>query len=175
MIVDFGRFFAIMGSMSDNGKRLEIIDGRECVVHPSGLIQDATTGYIVKPAPRTLITEDNSTAYHRARRERAIEAAERGILAGLPDDVIAADVFGGMEVVIAAQTRLALDTKKGRASTEAAKMILAAAELLPQRTAAPSGDSGDSATITIPAAFAARLVALVAATGVSESGESNDV
>jgi hypothetical protein len=62
------------------------IDGRRVNVYDSGLMKDASNGYIVKPPEHTLIDAEKSTELHRLNQQRkqeimiaaATEAVERG-------------------------------------------------------------------------------------------------
>lgn len=45
-------------------------DGRQVRVYESGLVRDEATGYIVRPAPGTVITAETSPALHRARKQK---------------------------------------------------------------------------------------------------------
>lgn len=62
-------------------KVIEVIerDGRNVLVYESGLERDAESGRILKPAAGTLITRQNSTAYHRRRQEKTAALLRRRI------------------------------------------------------------------------------------------------
>ncbi len=75
------------------------------------------------------ITVENNAEYQAARYESGRLAAEQAIATGTNSP----DAWGGWFTVVAAQTQLALNTEKGRASTEAAKFVGRAADLLPQQ------------------------------------------
>lgn len=104
---------------------------------PNGALYDKSIGRIVKAPPpeRQPINQENARDFHALARAKRIEIAQRGIELGTGAtrwDVGAVDI-------IAAQSRLALDISKGRGSTEAARLVLGAAELLPDRSQADGG------------------------------------
>jgi len=91
-------------------------------------------GRIIVPG-RSAFTPETAVAAahasHKKRRENAIEAAKKGILAGLStDEIIVKSPWGGMSIIIAAQARLAIDISKGNASTQAARFVLEQADIL---------------------------------------------
>jgi len=91
------------------------------------------------------ITKENNAEYQRRRWEKARETAAKAIASG----TLAADVWGGWETIISAQTELAITPKAGRASTEAAKFVGRAADLLPdQRQAQPDNAPAVQINIT---------------------------
>lgn len=105
--------------------------GGELRVLANGAVYDMNVKRIVANpgGGSTAITQAQSSAYHDLRRAKRIEIAQRGIELGTGAtrwDIGAVDI-------IAAQSRLALDITKGRGSTEAARLVLGAAELLPER------------------------------------------
>lgn len=82
---------------------LIVRDGRKVRLYQSGLELDDQTGRILKPAAHTLITTENSTAYHRARQEKTaarvrdeiVRATNSGLLpAGTPPVRESADAIG---------------------------------------------------------------------------------
>ena len=88
------------------------------------------------PYKASVITSDSARDMQAkgvaSRQANGIAAAERGLLAGLPPDTVAKDVFGGWQSVVAAQTRLALDHDKGHASTRAAEFVGKAIDIMPR-------------------------------------------
>jgi len=91
------------------------------------------------------ITKGNNAEFQRRRWEKARETAAQAIANGTQQP----DVFGGWRTVIQAQTELAITPKAGRASTEAAKFVGRAADLLPdQRQAQPDNAPAVQINIT---------------------------
>lgn len=93
----------------------------------------------------------------QSRRERALAAAELGLLDGLPPDVVAKDVFGGIRTVVAALTRMAL-SEKGHASVRAAELLFKMVEASPE---SGGGQQGGNINVQIPASTAVRLLKLM--------------
>jgi hypothetical protein len=109
----------------------------------NGALQDPVTGKIVKPG-RPVITSENAHEFHRMRREKAIAAIQRGIITGTN----AKTPFQGLSMIAAAQARLAMDEKRGRASTEAFKALLVAGGFVPSKHDV-SALSANTVTVTL--------------------------
>jgi hypothetical protein len=77
------------------------------------------------------------------RREKAIAAIQRGIITGTN----AKTPFQGLSMIAAAQARLAMDEKRGRASTEAFKALLVAGGFVPSKHDASV--SANTVTVTL--------------------------
>lgn len=90
---------------------------------------------------------------HESREENAIRAAEKGLLKGLPPEVVAEDVWGGLEAVFAALTRMVMK-EEGHASVRAAEAMFKQLRITP---ASDKGSGGDTYNITIPPELAIRL------------------
>ena len=81
-------------------------------------------------APDTgAITKENSLEFHHKRYEKSRLITEQALASAQN----VSDVWGGWYTIMMAQIALAQDTKQGRASTEAAKFVGRAADLLPNQ------------------------------------------
>jgi hypothetical protein len=79
------------------------------------------------------------------RRQKALQAAIDGLCAGTK--VKPGDVQGGLQVLFQAQALLAQDVNKGRASTEAMRLILQVLGLFAKNSEA--GDGSATATLSL--------------------------
>jgi len=101
---------------------------------------------------------ENARKSHEARRRNSIQAAKDGIMAGLSTkDILVKSPWGGMALIIAAQTELAMDISKGNASTQAAKFVLDQADMLVRDEKEDNGKGG----VTINEATAMKLAKLL--------------
>ena len=109
------------------------------------------------------ITVENNAEFQARRWAKARETAAQAIANGTKQP----DVFGGWFTVIAAQTELAINPRMGRSSTEAAKFIGRAADLLPdKRNDTPTNQANIQINVTSEA-----LQRILCATG----GQSLDI
>lgn len=113
------------------GMLVRLEDGRTARAASNLALQDVETGLFADGRfVETKITVDNHREYRERRYDLARQAAARGLRSTL-------DVGGSQSEleawcrIIQAQAELALDTSSGRASTEAAKFVARAVDLLP--------------------------------------------
>ena len=122
-------------------------DGKTIHVYDTGLERDAVTGYIIKPAPHTIISDpERATELHRANLEKKRERARMGANAAIgkarPGDWENPQDLDFVEAIVEAQTVQALlvgDTS----STKAAEFVMRATGLDERQThEQPSQDIG---------------------------------
>jgi len=122
--------------------RVQLPDGREGWLHPSGSITNEAGRWITRPpqsAPR--ITAHSAYELHQKRRDVASAAVRRAIIErtgaqGLP---------GGIQRLAQVQVDIALDQTAGYNSTRAFRELLAAGGLLgPEAVEGRPGISGEA-------------------------------
>lgn len=157
-------------------------DGRPCWIYPDGAVRGERGRLLVFPPYEGIvpITVDNSLDMHKRRREQGVELAIAGM--GMAAADLGLDVSEPAEMwshIVRAQSHLAQDIRKGRGSTEAARLVGRASKLLPDRQAAeaeqpaPSHSVDVDALIRLAQAFdreAQRRAELIAADMVAVDG-----
>ncbi len=127
----------------------------------NGAIIDNTTGRFVAapPAHRQSITGENASALAHRRWELGRDAAEiglRDLKPGLKTQ------FEAWSKIVKAQAELAIDTKQGRASTEAAGFVGRATDLLPGNAKMRQETPGSGVKLLISGEIAQKIVETLA-------------
>ncbi len=148
-------------------------DGRQIHVYDSGMERDASTGYIVKPAPHTIITTaEKSSELHRAlqeqKRARILTGAARhlkGNSATMPSNLDVVEAIG--EKVM----EKALDPKNAK-QVDAARFILQESGLSEsQQQAQQPGDASAAAVVGAMLIELARNRGLLSESAISASNK----
>lgn len=139
--------------------RTEEREGRTILIYASGLEKDSSTGYIVRPADGVQITKENSSAFHRRRREiRAAVALEAANNAVNRQELV--QEFGDMAFVaaITESAMLKAQNPKDLKSIEASRFVMEVTGLNSSGDfgADPSTDHSKSRVLLLLAALAER-------------------
>jgi len=116
----------------------------------NGAIYDLDTKRIIgnpPGGPTTAITQSNVVEYHELSREKRLDAVYRGLAAGTRR----ANAHAAVEAIAAKQAELAMSIDRGRASTEAARFVFQAGELIQDRRL----DADGGVTVTAHASLGA--------------------
>ena len=119
----------------------------------NGAIYDLDTKRIIGGPPGggtitgTAITQSNANEYHELSREKRLDAVYRGLAAGTRR----ANAHAAVEAIAAKQAELAMSIDRGRASTEAARFVFQAGELIQDRRL----DADGGVTVTAHASLGA--------------------
>ena len=116
------------------------INGRKTWVYDNGLERYQDTGHIAKPADNTLITAENSTAFHRVRQEkkRAVVAAAANAAVERGDYKRTHGDLAFVAAITEAQY-IKATTPDDPKSTDAARFIMDAAGLSEKQLVADDG------------------------------------
>jgi hypothetical protein len=108
-------------------KKKIVEDGREIYLYENGLKRDARTGFIVAPAPGSLITPESAADMKRIRkekaRERAIEGLDQAVIEAGGLDMRRAGSGDGWMYVIQHVTKTLLESKNIRGLAEAGRFL----------------------------------------------------
>ena len=116
----------------------------------NGTVYDLDRGRIVAGPPgggTKPITQANTHEYHEMSREKRLDAVYRGLAAGTRR----ANAQAAVEAIAAKQAELAMSIDRGRASTEAARFVFQAGELIQDRRL----DADGGVTVTAHASLGA--------------------
>ena len=138
----------------------------------NGAIYDLDAGRIIgnpPGGPTTAIkTQSQAVALQKLSDQARLDAVYRGWMSGTgtarPDRAI--------EAIVAAQSKLSLDIARGRASTEASRLVLQVGEALPDRRNDASG--GLSVTAHVSGDVLAGLFSLLAGKRAEVDGDVVD-
>jgi len=118
----------------------------------------------------TAITQSNANEYHEMSREKRLDAVYRGLAAGTRR----ANAHAAVEAIAAKQAELAMSIDRGRASTEAARFVFQAGELIQDRRLDADGGVTVTAHASLGALEALRAI-LEQARGSVVDGQVVDV
>ena len=142
----------------------------------NGAIYDLDTKRIIGGPPGggtitgTAITQSNANEYHEMSREKRLDAVYRGLAAGTRR----ANAHAAVEAIAAKQAELAMSIDRGRASTEAARFVFQAGELIQDRRLDADGGVTVTAHASLGALEALRAI-LEQARGSVVDGQVVDV
>jgi len=132
-------------------------EGRDLLVYDSGLEKDAKTGHITRPVDNVRFTQENASAMAKKRWDDYRPAIEDGAARGARRN----NSVEAVGLIYERQTKLAIDDKRGRDSTTAAKFVVDGLGALPDRSAAAQ-DPGDGVTLSLGGAAWRHLLSKIA-------------
>lgn len=127
--------------VTEDGKRYRLgeYDGQPARFYENGTVLHADTKKLLRGPQDYRLTSERARELNTIKHAAPIEAARRGLAAGLSVQELVDGHNIAWEKVIQAQAELAIDREKGHASTKAAEFVGKAADMLPDRRASRDG------------------------------------